>query len=249
MTMALFAAEGLHMRFGRRVVLERIDLKVEERMFAGIIGPNGAGKTTCFNVLTGRYRPNRGRIVFDGEDITGLPPDRIARRGLARSFQIITLFDEYSARDNILQALPAMRALAWRGDYAVARDADLRASADAVLESVGLGGRAQTRAKDLSYGDRRALEIGVALASRPRILFLDEPTSGLGASGRVRLRELLARLKGTLTIVTIEHDLAFLFSLADRVSVIQWGQVIAEGTPDELRADPWVRRSNLGKLQ
>jgi branched-chain amino acid transport system ATP-binding protein len=237
------------MRFGRRVVLERIDLTVEENMFAGVIGPNGAGKTTCFNVLTGRYRPSRGRITFAGEDITGLPPQRIAQKGLARSFQMMTLFDEYSARDNVIQALPEMRTMAWRVDYAVARDRKLDEAADEVLESVGLRARAHLRAKDLSYGDRRALEIAVALASRPRILFLDEPTSGLGASGRVRLRELLARLKGKLTVVMIEHDLALLFSLADYVSVIQWGQVIAEGTPAQLRADPWVRRSNLGKLQ
>jgi branched-chain amino acid transport system ATP-binding protein len=247
--MALFEAEGLHMRFGRRVVLERVDLKVEENMFAGIIGPNGAGKTTCFNVLTGRYRPSRGRITFAGEDITGLPPHRIARKGLARSFQIMTLFDEYSARDNVIQALPAMREMAWRADYAVGADPALSAAADEVLDSVGLTARADMRSKDLSYGDRRALEIAVALASRPRMLFLDEPTSGLGVSGRARLRDLLARLKGKLTIIAIEHDLAFLFSLADRVSVIQWGQVIAEGAPDELRADPWVQRSNLGKLQ
>jgi branched-chain amino acid transport system ATP-binding protein len=247
--MALFEAEGLHMRFGRRVVLERVDLKVEENMFAGIIGPNGAGKTTCFNVLTGRFRPSRGRITFAGEDITGLPPQRIAQKGLARSFQIMTLFDEYSARDNVIQALPGMRALAWRASYAVARDRKLGEAADEALASVGLGARAHVRAKDLSYGDRRALEIAVALASSPRILFLDEPTSGLGASGRARLRDLLAQLKGRLTIVMIEHDLALLFSLADWVSVIQWGQVIAAGTPAELRADPWVRRSNLGKLQ
>jgi branched-chain amino acid transport system ATP-binding protein len=247
--MALFEAESLHMRFGRRVVLERIDLKVEENMFAGIIGPNGAGKTTCFNVLTGRYRPSRGRITFMGEDITGLAPQDIAQRGLARSFQIMTLFDEYSARDNVIQALPPMRAMVWRADYSVAKDRNLATAADEVLESVGLAARGNVRAKDLSYGDRRALEIAVALACRPRVLFLDEPTSGLGASGRARLRELLAQLKGKLTIVAIEHDLALLFSLADRVSVIQWGQVIAEGTPEELRADPWVRRSNLGKLQ
>jgi branched-chain amino acid transport system ATP-binding protein len=142
-----------------------------------------------------------------------------------------------------------MRAMAWRTDYPVASDRRLSAAADEVLESVGLGARAHVRAKELPYGDRRALEIAVALASRPRILFLDEPTSGLGATGRTRLRNLLMRLKGTLTIVAIEHDLELLFSLADRVSVIQWGQVIAEGTPAELRADPWVRRSNLGKLQ
>jgi branched-chain amino acid transport system ATP-binding protein len=249
MMMALFEVQALHMRFGNRVVLERVDLKVEENMFSGIIGPNGAGKTTCFNVLTGRYRPNRGRIFFAGEDITGLRPQQIARKGLARSFQIMTLFDEYSAQDNVIQALPEMRAMAWRADYPVGRDAGLRESAGEILESVGLGARAHVRAKDLSYGDRRALEIAVALASRPRILFLDEPTSGLGVSGRTRLRELLVRLKGKLTVVMIEHDLSLLFSLADRVSVIQWGQVIAEGTPAELRTDPWVRRSNLGKLQ
>jgi branched-chain amino acid transport system ATP-binding protein len=247
--MALFEARNLHMRFGRRVVLERVDLAVEQNMFAGIIGPNGAGKTTCFNVLTGRYRPSRGRIVFDGEDITGLPPQTIARKGLARSFQIMTLFDEYSVRDNVIEALPAMRSMAWRADYAVGADRTLACAADEVLESVGLRAHADVRAKDLSYGDRRALEIAVALACRPRILFLDEPTSGLGASGRARLRELLTKLKGKLTIVMIEHDLTLLFSLADRVSVIHWGQVIAEGTPEALRADPWVRRSNLGKLQ
>jgi branched-chain amino acid transport system ATP-binding protein len=247
--MALFEAHGLHMRFGRRVVLERVDLSIEEGMFAGIIGPNGAGKTTCFNVLTGRFRPSRGRITYAGEDITGLPPQKIARKGIARSFQIITLFDEYSARDNVMQALPDMRTMAYRMGHAVARDRFLDEEADAVLAGVGLGPRAHVRAKDLSYGDRRALEIAVALASRPRILFLDEPTSGLGASGRARLRDLLLSLKGKLTICAIEHDLALLFSLADRVSVIQWGQVIAEGAPAELMADPWVRRSNLGKLQ
>jgi branched-chain amino acid transport system ATP-binding protein len=247
--MALFEAQGLHMRFGRRVVLERVDLAIEAGMFAGIIGPNGAGKTTCFNVLTGGLRPSRGRVRFADEDITGLAPHEIARKGVARSFQIMTLFDEYSARDNVVQALPDMRAMTYRMGHAVARDRFLDEAADEVLSGVGLAARANVRAKDLSYGDRRALEIAVALASRPRILFLDEPTSGLGANGRARLRELLLSLKGKLTICAIEHDLALLFSLADWVSVIQWGQVIAEGTPAELMSNPWVRRSNLGKLQ
>ncbi len=247
--MALFEATGLHMRFGRRVVLERIDLSVEEGMFAGIIGPNGAGKTTCFNVLTGRFRPNRGRIVFDGEDITGLAPERIVRKGIARSFQIMTLFDEYSARDNVIQALPQMREMASHPGHAVARDRFLFEQADEILENVGLAAKASIPAKDLSYGDRRALEIAVALATRPRVLFLDEPTSGLGASGRARLKVLLGELKRKVTIVAIEHDLDLLFALADRISVIQWGQVIAQGSPEDLKSDPWVRRSNLGKLQ
>jgi branched-chain amino acid transport system ATP-binding protein len=247
--MALFEATGLHMRFGRRVVLERIDLAVEEGMFAGIIGPNGAGKTTCFNVLTGRFRPNRGRIVFNGEDITGLAPEKIVRKGIARSFQIMTLFDEYSARDNVIQALPEMREMASHVGHAVARDLFLFEQADEILENVGLAAKANTPARDLSYGDRRALEIAVALATRPRVLFLDEPTSGLGASGRARLKILLGELKRKVTIVAIEHDLDLLFSLADRISVIQWGQIIAQGSPEELKSDPWVQRSNLGKLQ
>ncbi len=247
--MALFEAHGLHMRFGRRVVLEKVDLTVDEGMFAGIIGPNGAGKTTCFNVLTGRFTPNRGRIVFNGEDITGLAPERIVRKGIARSFQIMTLFDEYTARDNVVQALPQMREMAGRVGHAVAGDTFLVEQADEILENVGLAAKANSAAKDLSYGDRRALEIAVALATRPRVLFLDEPTSGLGASGRARLKILLGQLKRKVTIVAIEHDLDLLFALADRISVIQWGQVIAEGSPDELKSDPWVRRSNLGKLQ
>jgi branched-chain amino acid transport system ATP-binding protein len=247
--MPLFEAQGLHMRFGRRVVLERVDLTIEQGMFAGMIGPNGAGKTTCFNVLTGGLRPSRGSVRYADEDITGQPPEAIARKGIARSFQVMTLFDEYSARENVIQALPDMRAMTFRLGHAVAHDRYLDEEADEVLAGVGLSARAHVRAKDLSYGDRRALEIAVALASRPRILFLDEPTSGLGASGRARLRELLLSLKGKLTICAIEHDLALLFSLADRVSVIQWGQVIAEGAPAELMSDPWVRRSNLGKLQ
>ena len=247
--MALFEATGLSKRFGDQVVLEDITLSFEESKLSGIMGPNGAGKTTCFNVLTGLHRPDRGRVRFAGEDITGLAPRAIARKGISRSFQIMNLFDEYSARDNVIQAMPEMRAMSWHAGHAVARDRFLDDAAEDVLHGVGLAARADIRAKDLSYGDRRALEIAVALASRPRLLFLDEPTSGLGASGRARLRELLLRLKGKLTIVMIEHDLALLFSLADRVSVIQWGQVIAEGSPDELRSDPWVQRSNLGKLQ
>lgn len=247
--MALFEAQGLHMRFGRRVVLEDISLSVEDGEIVGIMGPNGAGKTTCFNVLTGRYRPTRGRVAFAGEDITGLPPHVIARKGIARSFQLMNLFNEFTARENVAIALPAMRA---RG-FDVARDATadpaLRRAADAVLERVGLAGKNDTMAKSLSYGDRRALEIGVALAASPRVLFLDEPTSGLGAEATVRLADLVKSLKGSVTMVVIEHDMAFLFGLADRISVIHWGQVIARGTPAELRANPWVQASNLGKLQ
>ena len=244
--MALLEAHALHKRFGDHVVLEEISLAFPEGRLSGIMGPNGAGKTTCFNVLTGGVRPDRGRVVFDGVDITGLPPYAIARRGLARSFQLMNLFDEYSALENVVLAAPAVRARSFDMLHDLGRDSTAQDRAAAVLARVGLRGKERVAAGRLSYGDRRALEIGLAVAAEPRMLFLDEPTSGLGVDGTARLAELVQELRRVLTIVIIEHDMAFLFRLADRISVIHWGQVIAEGTPDELRADPWLARTGLG---
>ncbi|HSE77230.1 MAG TPA: ABC transporter ATP-binding protein [Alphaproteobacteria bacterium] len=246
--MALFAATHLHKRFGDHVVLEEINLSFEEGKLSGIMGPNGAGKTTCFNVLTGRYKPDRGRVVFAGEDITGLPPRTIARKGISRSFQIMNVFDQYTALENVLLALPELRRRGFDMVSDVRRDTAARDKAAGVLARVGLRGKEKEVARNLSYGDRRALEIGIALGAEPRLLFLDEPTSGLGAEGTARLAELVGELKRGLTIVIIEHDMHFLFRLADRISVIHWGQVIAEGAPAELRQNAWVQASNLGKL-
>jgi branched-chain amino acid transport system ATP-binding protein len=246
--MALFEARGIAKRFGDHVVLQDVSLAFDESRLSGIIGPNGAGKTTCFNVLTGRYKPDRGRVTFDGDDITGLSPAAIARRGVSRSFQLMNLFDDYSAADNVLVALPEVRARGFDMRRDLAADSTCADLAADVLARVGLAGRERVPARRLSYGERRALEIGVALAARPRLLFLDEPTAGLGADGTARLAELIAELKRHVTIVIIEHDMRFLFGLADRVTVIQWGQVIAEGTVAELGDDPWVRRSALGGL-
>jgi len=246
--MALFEAQHLHKRFGQQVVLEEINLSFAEGRLSGIMGPNGAGKTTCFNVLTGRYKPDRGRVLFDGQDITGSAPDRIVQKGISRSFQIMNLFDEYTALDNVLIALPGIRRKVANPLHAIDADSEMQDRALAVLDRVGLRARAKTNSRSLSYGERRALEIGVALATEPRLLFVDEPTAGLGADGTNRLADLILSLKEHTTIVMIEHDMQFLFALADRISVIHWGQVIAEGTPDELRANPWVRRSNLGEM-
>lgn len=244
--MALFEAHNLSKRFGDRVVLENITLAFEEGELSGIMGPNGAGKSTCFNVLTGHFPPDRGKVVFDGEDITGKSPREIAMRGIARSFQVISLFDEFTALENVLLALPEMRRQGLNVLRDVGRDRSSIDDALGVLEQVGLASQADTRSASLSYGERRALEIAVALAVRPRLLFLDEPTQGMGASGRQRLLELILQLKRRFTIVMIEHDMQFLFSLADKVSVIHWGQVIAQGTPGQLQADPWVQRSSVG---
>lgn len=245
---ALFQAEGLAKRFGQQVVLQDIHLSFEEGQLSGIMGPNGAGKTTCFNVLTGRFKPDRGRVTFAGQDITGLAPREIARRGISRSFQIMNLFNDDTALDNVLVAMPRVRAQGFHPWRDLGADSAARDEAAQVLARVGLQGKERAPAKSLSYGERRALEIGVALAAQPRLLFLDEPTAGLGAEGTARLADLVAELKRQLTIVIIEHDMGFLFKLADRISVIHWGQVIAQGTPAQLGENEWVRRSNLGAL-
>ena len=246
--MALFEAHHIHKRFGDQVVLEDISLTFEANRLSGIMGPNGAGKTTCFNVLTGHYKANRGQVLFDGEDITGLGPKAIARKGISRSFQTMNLFDEFSALENIVLALPEVRRRGFHLLYDLTRDSEAQARGEAVLARIGLKGRERTLASELSYGERRALEIGVALAAEPRILFLDEPTSGLGIDATAALADLIAEIRTTVTIVVIEHDMRFLFSLADDIFVVHWGQVIARGTPDELRANKWVQASNLGAL-
>lgn len=246
--MALLEATGIHMRYGDRVVLEEVDMAVDEFECHGIMGPNGAGKTTFFNVITGRAKPTRGTIYLGGENVAGLTAHAIARKGVARSFQIMTLFDEFSARDNVMVALPRFRARGFDIAHAATADRGFRTDAEAVLADVGIADKAAIRAKDMSYGDRRALEIAVALAQEPRVLCLDEPTSGLGTDGMQRLLALAQKLKGKLTMIVIEHDMGFLFSLADRISVLHWGQVIARGTPGELRENDWVKRSNLGRF-
>lgn len=237
------------MRFGSRVVLENISLTFPDREFTGIMGPNGAGKTTSFNVLTGRYRPTRGHVLLDGEDITGMAPRTIARKGVARSFQMMNLFNDFSALDNVALAVPEIRARGFALLGTTRADSAATDKAHQVLGRVGLRSKANVPAKNLSYGDRRALEISIALAAAPGVLCLDEPTSGLGREATARLADLVRSLKGTLTIIAIEHDMEFLFGLADSIAVIHWGQVIARGTPTELRENPWVKRSNLGKLQ
>jgi branched-chain amino acid transport system ATP-binding protein len=246
--MALFEAENIHKRFGSQVVLEDISLAFEEGLVSGIMGPNGAGKTTCFNVLTGRYKPDRGTIRFDGAVVTGRSPQSLARRGISRSFQIMSLFDQSAVIENVMVALPEFRARRRQLTRSVFGDPGLIDRAREILHQVGLSGREWEPSASLPYGDRRALEIGVALAARPRILFLDEPTSGLGSDATRNLADLVRELRSRYTIVMIEHDMQFLFELADRISVVHWGQVIAEGTPDALRANKWVQRSALGEL-
>jgi len=246
--MPLFEARNIQKRFGARVVLENVSLSVEQGAVHGIMGPNGAGKTTCFNVLTGHYAPDGGTIRFAGRDIAGMKPHRIARLGVSRSFQIMNLFDDTVVIENVMLALPEFRAMTFSPSRNVFIDRALTDAALEILAQVDLAEKAWDKAASLSYGQRRALEIAVALAARPKIVFLDEPTSGLGAEATRALAQLVRRLRESYTIVMIEHDMRFLFELADRISVIHWGQVIAEDTPAELMANKWVARSALGEL-
>ena len=241
----LYEAVGIHKRFGQQVVLERVDLRFESNKLSGIIGPNGAGKTTLFNVLTGELRPDRGTVRFKGLDITGAPPDRITAMGASRSFQVMKLFDEYTALENVVVALPEVRGRRFDVARNISLDRGLADLGHDVLARVGLQDDAATRASSLPYGKRRALDIAVALAGRPEVLFLDEPTQGLGTEQMDTLAGLIRSLKGTVTMVVIEHDMRFLFHLADTISVVHWGQVIAAGTPAELMQNDWVRASGL----
>jgi branched-chain amino acid transport system ATP-binding protein len=237
----LFEADRVRKRFGDQIVLEGISLKFRRGTLSGIMGPNGAGKSTCFNVLTGYYKPDSGQIRYDGREIGGLSPGAISKLGIARSFQVMTLFAEFSALENILVALRKTVDSGFNAYRDLRADSVSVDRAAAILAEVGLRGREKTQVRAMPYGEQRALEIGVALASEPKLLFLDEPTQGLGSDGRRNLLGLIERLKESHTLVMIEHDIPFLFRLADEVNVIHWGQVIAQGTPASLAQSKWVR--------
>jgi branched-chain amino acid transport system ATP-binding protein len=235
--------------FGGHVVLDDVTLRFEPRRLSSVIGPNGAGKTTCFNLLTGFLRPDAGAVIFKGEDISRLPPERRARLGLCRSFQILNLFNDYTVLENIRVAVPALRRRGfdcWTPAGAVGEAEDKAAR---IIRTVGLAGREHVAAKFMSYGQRRLLEIGVALAGEPDVLLMDEPTSGLGSRPMETLRDLVRRLSQELTIVVIEHDMHFVLSLSQHVAVLHRGTVIAEGPPEAIRDNAEVREAYLGKLK
>jgi branched-chain amino acid transport system ATP-binding protein len=240
-------ARGLHKAFGGHVVLVDVDLAFPPGRLSALIGPNGAGKTTCFNLLTGFLAADAGQVRFKGRDVTRLPPHRRARLGICRSFQVLNLFDEDTVLENVRLAVPAMRARGfdcWTPAGAVS-EADDRAAR--IVGLIGLAGRERVAARYLSYGQRRLLEIGVALAGEPEVLLLDEPTSGLGMRPMETLRDLVRQISERLTIVVIEHDMDFVLSLSHHVAVLHRGRVIAEGPPAAIREHPEVREAYLGR--
>src|SRR3984885_6745464 len=243
---ALLQTEGLTKRFGGVVASDAISLGVLPGELHAIIGPNGAGKTTLIGQLTGEIAPDGGRIRFAGRDITALPVYRRSRLGLARSFQITSLFADFTALDNVALAVQAHAGHSFRFWHDARRDAALRGPAGAALDRAGLAGRADTPVADLSHGERRQLEIAMALATGPRLLLLDEPMAGMGPEESARLVATLRQLKGAVTVLLIEHDMDAVFALADRISVLVYGRVIASGDAAAIRSDPAVREAYLG---
>src|SRR3954447_1702622 len=247
MAKALLEIEGLTKRFGGLTATNDVSLSVEPGELLAVIGPNGAGKTTLIAELSGELRPDAGTIGFAGADISRLGPARRAMLGIARSFQITSIFREFTALDNVALAIQARAGPSFRFWRAARRDARLRDPAFAALGVVGLAGRAELIAGSLSHGERRALELAMALATAPRLLLLDEPTAGMGPEESASMVHLLAGLKGRFSIVLVEHDMDAVFALADRITVMVYGRVIASATPAVIRADPEVRHAYLGE--
>jgi len=242
----LLHIDALTKRFGGVIASDTIVLDVAAGELHAVIGPNGAGKTTLIGQLTGEIASDAGRIHFAGLDITALPTYRRSELGLARSFQITSLFLDFSALDNVALAVQAHAGHSFRFWRDARGETELREPARAALARVGLADRAHVIVSSLSHGEHRQLEIAMALATRPRMLLLDEPMAGMGPEESARMVETLRELKGELTILLIEHDMEAVFALADRISVLVYGRVIATGAPEAIRANQEVRQAYLG---
>jgi len=235
----LLRTEKLTVRFGGLTALNAVDFSVPEGEVRAIIGPNGAGKSTFFNCLTGVLRPTSGAIVLAGEDITGLSPDRISQRGIARSYQITNILPNASVLENTRIAAQSRRH-AWSLLTHHLAHHDVIEKAEAALDAVGLLGKAGELAANLSHGEQRTLEIAIALATEPRLLCLDEPTAGMSAAETHDTMQLVRRIAKNLTILIVEHDMQVVMELADRITVFHYGEILAEGAPDEIQLNPRV---------
>ena len=247
MSEPILRIEGLAKRFGGLEALGGVDLSVARGDFRAIIGPNGAGKSTFFNTMTGLLRPDAGRVIFEGRDVTGEPPHRLARRGVGRTFQITSVFQDLNALENVQVSLLAHARRNW--SVWPAASAMHAGRARELLALVGLAASAGRLAGTLAHGDQKRLELAIALASEPRLLLLDEPTAGMAAQERlesIRLVHRVARELGVSCVFT-EHDMAVVFAVATRITVMHQGKVLAEGSMDEIQADPRVIEVYLGE--
>jgi branched-chain amino acid transport system ATP-binding protein len=247
--MAILQTENLTKSFGALTAVNAVTLSIEAGSLHSIIGPNGAGKTTLFNLLTGTFAPTSGKIIFEQKEITATPAHRVAHLGLARSYQRTSVFPAFSLLDNVWTAAFATGA-SWKGllwkktqDYG-----EVSARALQALSDVGLSGKSAQLAREISHGEQRQLELAIALAAAPRVLLLDEPAAGLSPDETRRMVSLVRSLKGRYTIVLIEHKMDIIMSVSDRISVMHFGSLIAEGSPAEIQRNPEVRRAYLGGI-
>jgi branched-chain amino acid transport system ATP-binding protein len=243
-TAPVLRTEGLTIRFGGLTALNGVNFELQRGELRAVIGPNGAGKSTFFNCLTGVLRPTAGRILFNGDDVTGLPPDRISKKGIARSYQITNILPNVTALENVRIAAQSRRH-GWSMFRHHRAYRDLIEEAEAVLESVGLHTKADEVAANLSHGEQRNLEIAIALATKPRLLCLDEPTAGMSAAETHETMELVRRIATSLTILIVEHDMQVVMELAQRITVLHHGEILAEGTPAEIQQNPTVQEVYL----
>jgi branched-chain amino acid transport system ATP-binding protein len=243
---AILETESITKHFGGLVANLDISIQVQEGEITSIIGPNGAGKTTLFNILTGLYKPNRGRIFYLGKDITSLRIHQIVRLGIARSFQVLNIFNEISPFENIRLVVQSRKGKGFRFLKSTEKFGDIMEETMKILNEIGLAHVKDIPTKYLSYGDKRILEIGIAMASEPRLLLMDEPTSGLPSSETDRIKAFLQKISKGMTIVVIEHDMNVVLTISDTVIVLHQGRVIAQGPPQEIQSDKAVQEAYLG---
>ncbi|GAC1416474.1 MAG: ABC transporter ATP-binding protein [Candidatus Velthaea sp.] len=243
---AILETRGVRISFGGFIALDGIDLAIAASGLTAIIGPNGAGKSTFFNILSGSLAPTSGQVIYSGRDITGMPQHRFAKLGIAKSYQISSIFPQLTILENVRLAVQAVRPNADFWSPRSARGSD-EAKARLTLERVGLHERTNRLAAEVSHGEQRALEIAIALAAEPRVLLLDEPTAGMSPEETATMTVLIRRLADERTVVLVEHKMKVIMSISDDVIVFHHGKILAHGTPDEVRRDDEVRRVYLGR--
>jgi branched-chain amino acid transport system ATP-binding protein len=246
MSTSLLRTESLVKRYGGILVTDNVSLDIQPGELHAVIGPNGAGKTTLINQLSGELGSDQGRVLFSGEDLSALPIHRRARLGLLRSYQITSIFEEFTVRENAVLSAMGAKEHAFRFWKPMMARAELVRAADEALLAAGLAQRAEVPAADLAYGERRQLELAMALAAQPKFLLLDEPMAGMSVQESAAVVALLKRLKGRYAILLIEHDMDAVFALADRISVLVYGKLMFTGTPDEIRNNAEVKAIYLG---